>query len=136
VKKRILLSQIPDQLPAPTVIVAPTLTRLFQLQASRELKAVDLARFLAAAQFDPAYRGPNHSVMIPTEVVSMIGKRLIAPTKWNAASVEAAAQKASSWQEQADDIWKRHPRFSKTRVAKLIDPITYNTIRLKITPPK
>ena len=40
----------PDRLSAPIVTVAPTLTKLLALQAEGNLKPIDLAPFLAAAQ--------------------------------------------------------------------------------------
>lgn len=124
---------------APVMIEAPTLVKLLELQANGKLKALDLARFLAAAQFGPTYQGTD-AVSIPIQVLNLIGERLIAPSEWvkevNATRVRTADQKASSWQEQADEIWRQHPQFSRTVVAKLINLAKFNTIRLKITPPK
>jgi hypothetical protein len=55
-------------------------------------------------------------------------------TEHNDQRKAAAASKQARWQRQADAIWARSPRLTRTVVAGMIDPKRSNYIRRKITP--
>jgi hypothetical protein len=106
---------------APVVIIAPTLAKLLELKAKgkRKLKAIDLARFLAAAQYGPTQG--TITVSIPIEVIGMIGERLVTRSKYikiaQAARVQAAQDLAESRRAEADKKRQHRPERSSLNIA-------------------
>jgi hypothetical protein len=77
---------------------------------------------------------------VPVEVLALVGEILVGPRTWvetyNTARAEAERPKKEQWQRQAESIWQRNSKLSKTAVGKIIDPDKFNTIRQVIKKPK
>jgi hypothetical protein len=130
----------------PTATVGPTLSQLLEQRREGAIKHGDLAGFLAIVasnyemlgQVPPECRSARN-VPIPIEVITMIGEVLASKVGWaamyNATRVAAVRERNVELQVQAEDVWREHPKFSKTAVAKIIAPERWNDVRRKITKP-
>jgi hypothetical protein len=125
------------------ITLGPTLAELL---AGKKTHAA-LAGFLAAvaSNFEILGHVPDEylgdrNVLIPIEVIALIGEMLVKKGVWskthNVAQTEAGREQAAKWQAEADAIWLKHPNLRSTDVARRIDPKNWNYIRQVIKKPK
>jgi hypothetical protein len=127
------------QLTAGAPALVPSLAQL--LAAKGKVRQADLALFLAAlSAFHvalgnvPAHLQSSSNVPVPAEVLDTVGGILVGRGRWaaiqNAARAKAKDARKEQLQQQADEVWRRHPGLSKAAVAKKIAPGQANARRL------
>jgi hypothetical protein len=117
-----------------------------QLLKMPNVTQAKLAGFLAIAQSDyksfgrvrDEYQGACN-VPIPVEIIALIGEKLVGKARWSKeerdARTEAADRQRVEWQAKAEAIWRKHPKLSRTAVAKRIAPGNWNYVRQLICKP-
>jgi hypothetical protein len=135
---------MPEQIGCPDIRpLGPTVGQL--LKAPKVTQAA-LAGFLAILKsyYEAFGRLPDEyqgacNVPIPTEVIDLIGEKLVGPAQWskehNDKQAEAARKRDAEWQAKADVVWLKHPELSPTAVAKRIAPDNWNYVRQRINKP-
>jgi hypothetical protein len=134
---------MPEQIGCPDI--RPSGPTVAQLLKARK---VTLAGFLAIVISDyksfKRVRDEYQSacnVPIPVEVIALIGEMLVGKARWSKecrdARTETANKQHVKWQAEADAVWLKHPRLSRTAVAKHIAPKKkkWNYVRQRISKP-
>jgi hypothetical protein len=84
--------------------------------------------------------GSKGNVMVPIELIDMIGPALSRRGGWShdqtRMKAEAASPKHRQWQAAAEEIWARHPDFTNSDVARLIEPESSDYVRQVIRKPQ
>jgi hypothetical protein len=134
---------MPEQIGCPDVRpLGPTPAQL----KARKVTQAALAGFLAIlkSHYEAFGRLPDEyqgacNVPIPTEVIDLIGEKLVTKALWsqkyNAAQREQARKQVDKWQAEADAVWLKHPKLSPRAVAQRIAPDNWNYVRQLISKP-
>ena len=79
------------------------------------------------------------NVLVPIEVIALIGEKLLKRGVWsktyNVAQAEAARKQAAKWQAEAAAILLKNPKLSLTAAARLIAPDNCDYVRQLISKP-
>jgi hypothetical protein len=136
---------MPEQIGCPDVRpLGPTVAQLLK---ARKVTQARLAGFLANAKsnYEAFGRVPDEyqgacNVPIPVQVIDLIGEKLVGKTRWSKeardARTETAKKQHVKWQAEADVVWRKNKKLSRTAVAKLIAPEKWNYVRQLIRKPK
>jgi len=105
------------------VLHKPLADLLAQKRGGKKINHADLGYYLAALR---AGQPRRKGVLVPAEIIDVVGEILLSGLGWAKACNEArkvkAAQEAQRWQRLADPIWAKRPRLHATRVADMIVP--------------
>jgi hypothetical protein len=136
---------LPEQIGCPDVRpLGPTVAQLLK---ARKVTQAALAGYLAiiTSSYKAFGRVPGEyqgacNVPIPVEVIALIGEKLVGKAQWSKeerdARTETANKQHVKWQAEADVVWRKNKKLSRTAVAQRIAPKNWNYVRQLIRKPK
>jgi hypothetical protein len=137
-----------DQMGCPDVrLLCPTLDQLLEARKAGKVTQAALSGFLAIVKsyYEALGHVPHQyqgdcNVPIPIEVIVLGGEKLVGKARWSKdvrdARTATADKRHVKWQADADVVWLKHPKLSRTAVAKIIAPNKRNYVRQVIKKPE